>query len=136
MAEPVSVTKKAIVTGLFALIGWAACGAIMGAGMGLFRLSTALIVHAVGGPVVFILLSVLYFTKFNYTSPLATAVIFVAVVILADVLIVALLIEKSFAMFRGFIGTWLVFILVFLVTWLTGTILARRKKNSPAGQAM
>jgi len=59
-------------------------------------LTTTLIIHAIAAPLFFILLSWVYFKKFCFTTPLQTAIIFVAFVIFMDVFIVAALIERSF----------------------------------------
>lgn len=61
-----------------------------------------------------------YFKKFNYTNPLQTAIIFVSFVIFMDIFVIALLIEKSFVMFKSILGTWIPFILIILSTYLTG----------------
>ncbi len=61
------------------LLGWALCGAIMFAGMSVMSIETTLIVHAIGAPVIFSLLSVLYFKKFRFTSPLLTAIAFLLI---------------------------------------------------------
>jgi hypothetical protein len=41
-------------------------------------------------------------------------------VIALDALVVAPLIERSYAMFRSFIGTWLPFAAIFLASWAAG----------------
>jgi hypothetical protein len=107
---------------VFALIGWAACGATMGIGMALTTLKTTLIIHAFGAPIYFIVVSLIYFKKFNYTTPLTTATIFIAFVVAVDFVLVALVINKSLDMFRSFLGTWLPFILIFGATWTTGRV--------------
>jgi hypothetical protein len=110
---------------VFALIGWAACGATMGIGMALTTLKTTLIIHAIGAPIYFIVLSLIYFRKFGYTNPLATAAIFIGFVVAVDFFLVALVINKSLDMFRSFLGTWLPFILIFAATWVTGRVMGR-----------
>jgi hypothetical protein len=105
---------------LYAFIGWAVCAAIMETGMALLPLNTALVIHAIFGPVAFALLSYHYHKKFNYTQPLQTALIFVSFVALADFFLVALVILKSTAMFKSILGTWLPFCLIFLSTYITG----------------
>lgn len=115
--------KQLIIVLAHAFIGWAICAAIMGIGMALTTLQTTLILHAIGGPVGFFILALIYFKKFNYTPPLQTAVIFISFVIFMDVFIVALLIEKSFAMFASVMGTWIPFALIFFTTYLTGRYL-------------
>ena len=95
--------------------------------MAVTSLQTTLILHAIGGPIGFIVISLFYFKKFGYTSPLQTAIWFIAFVVFMDIFIVALLIEKSFAMFRSVLGTWLPFSLIFLVTYFTGRLIMKRK---------
>jgi hypothetical protein len=121
--------KKVSIILLHAAIGWALCGAIMGIGMSVTSIQITLIVHAIGAPVFFSIISIIYFKKFNYTSPLNTAIWFMLTVILLDFFIVALLIEQSFAMFESFLGTWFVFILIFSSTYVTGLILRKNKKG-------
>lgn len=105
------------------LVGWALCGAIMFIALRLSTAERALVIHATGAPVVFALLSVLYFAVFDFTSPLVTATTFVAVVVAMDAGIVAPLIEKSYAMFRSVVGTWVPFGLIFVVTLGVGAIM-------------
>lgn len=114
---------------LHGAIGWALCGAIMFVGMAVTDLQTTLIVHAIGAPVVFILISLFYFTRFNYTSPLQTAITFFGIVVLMDFFIVALLINRSFEMFLSPLGTWIPFGLIFLSTYLTGLYLEGKERK-------
>jgi len=115
----VSVRQIAVIA-VFGLIGWALCGSIVFVGRELVPIETALIIHAVGAPIIFGVLSWMYFSRFNYTSPLATAVIFTGIVVGMDVFLVALLIERSFEMFGSVLGTWLPWALIFASTWLVG----------------
>jgi len=118
--------KKTFIILAHAMVGWILCGLTMGLGMGLLSLTSALIIHAIAAPLFFILLSWFYFKKFSFTTPLQTSIIFMAFVIFMDVLIVAAVIEKSFKMFESFLGTWLPFLLIFLSTWITGSIIKNR----------
>jgi len=86
----------------------------------------ALIIHAIGAPIIFAVLSFIYFTKFNYTTPLQTAAIFVAFVIAVDFFVVALLMLNSFEMFASPLGTWIPFVLIFIATYLTGRYVQKR----------
>jgi hypothetical protein len=105
------------------LVGWALCGAIIAAARKRTTLSRALLIHAVGAPIVFALLSVLYFSVFHYTSPLTTAGVFVGVIVLMDAGVVAPFMENSFDMFRSVLGTWVPFGLIFAAVYLTGVSL-------------
>ena len=118
--------KKLFIIVNHAFIGWVMCAAIMGIGMQIFSMKTTLIIHAIGGPVGFLILSLIYFKNFNYTSPLQTATIFIGFIIFMDFFLIALLIKKSFAMFKSPLGTWIPFALIFLVTFITGLIVTKQ----------
>lgn len=114
-----SVRQIAVIA-VFGLVGWALCGSIVFVGRELMPIETVLIVHAVGAPIIFGALSWTYFSRFGYTSPPTTAVIFTGIVIGMDVFLVAMLIERSFEMFGSVLGTWLPWALIFASTWLVG----------------
>lgn len=120
--------KQLIIVLAHALVGWALCGASMGIGMATMSLDNALIVHAITAPIVFTLISLVYFYFFNYTSPIQTALIFVGFVIAMDFFVVALIINKSLDMFASPLGTWIPFGLIFGSTYLTGKYVERRSE--------
>ena len=109
-----------------ALVGWALCAVTMGIGMAVTSLDKALIIHTILAPVLFAGVSLVYFNRFHFTTPLQTAAIFLGVVMAMDVFVVALLINRSLEMFTSLLGTWIPFLLIFLSTYLTGTIVLRR----------
>jgi hypothetical protein len=115
-----------------AFVGWALCATTMGIGMATMPIQTALIVHAIGAPIFFAIVSLVYFSKFNYTAPLQTALIFVGFVITVDFFVVALLINKSLEMFASLLGTWIPFALIFTSTYLTGLFTTKRLERKPA----
>jgi len=117
---------KTLIILIHALIGWALCGMIMAIGMQLTSIEITLIIHAIGAPIIFGIISIIYFNKFAYTKPLQTGIIFVTFIILMDFFVVAMLIEKNFDMFKSILGTWIPFILIFLSTFLTGLSLDKR----------
>ena len=114
--------KKIIIILISALIGWALCGAIMFIGLDRIPIQTLLIIHAIGAFFIFGITSFIYHKKFNYTPPLTTAVIFTAFVILMDFFVVSLLIEKNLDMFKDPMGTWVVFLIIFIATYLAGKL--------------
>jgi len=103
----------------------------MGFGMAFTSEGNALIIHAIGAPIIFAVLSSIYFTKFNYTSPLQTAAIFIGFVIAVDFFVVALLMLNSFEMFTSPRGTWIPFALIFMATYLTGRYMQSRSVVKP-----
>jgi hypothetical protein len=121
--------KKIFTILAHAFIGWALCGAIMFIGTSVMDIQTTLIVHAIGAPLIFTIISLIYFNKFNYTPPLQTALIFVSFVILMDFFVVALMIEKSLEMFASLLGTWIPFVLIFTSTYVTGLLTVRSSEQ-------
>lgn len=113
--------KTAIVLG-FAFAVWAFCGALVGVGSQFMTMDATLIVHAIGAPIGAAFFAWIYFRNFGYTSPLATACIFVASALALDFFVVAMLIEKSFAMFASPLGVWLPQVLIFTATYLAGRL--------------
>jgi hypothetical protein len=107
-----------------ATVGWGFCGITIAVGRKVTTLRNTLIAHAIAAPIIFVVVSGVYFWEFGGTDPAATAAMFVAIVIFLDVFVIALLIERSSEMFRSVLGTWLPFALIFLATWLTGMVAA------------
>jgi hypothetical protein len=117
--------RKFITILIHAFVGWAVCAATMGIGMTATSLQNTLIAHAIGAPIYFALVSLLYFKKFNYTTPLQTAMIFIGFVMVVDFFVVALLINRSLEMFASLLGTWIPFALIFASTYLTGLYIVK-----------
>jgi hypothetical protein len=118
--------KKIAVLLIHGLIGWGLCGATIGIGRTITTMDITLIIHAIAAPVIFGLLSWLYFSKFHYTTPLQTAFIFLGIVVLMDGGVIAPFVEKSFTMFASLLGTWIPFALIFASIWLTGQLVTRK----------
>ena len=125
-------TKKIFIILVHAFVGWALCTASMVIGMATMSLESALIVHAIGAPIIFTIISLVYFNKFNYTTPLQTALIFVSFVIVVDFFVVALMINRSLDMFASPLGTWIPFALIFTSTYVTGLLTVRSSKGKTA----
>jgi hypothetical protein len=117
-----------------ALVGWALCAAIMGIGLATTSLENALIAHAIGAPSIFAIVSLVYFTKVHATPPLQTAVVFLSVVVALDVIVVAVLVNRSFEMFTGLLGTWLPFALIFTATYVTGRVMTKTPRHDAAAR--
>ena len=120
------MNRKLLITLLHAFVGWMLCAATMGIGMAFTSLDYALIIHAIAAPIFFFGVSWVYFTRFNFTGPLTTALIFIAFVIGMDFFLVALMINRSLEMFTSLLGTWIPFGLIFVSTYVTGKWLAKR----------
>jgi hypothetical protein len=118
--------KKVIIVLIHAFIVWALCGATIAIGRSVTTMGTTLIIHAILAPIFAFLVGMVYYKKFNYTSPILTACIYLLFVIVMDAGLVALVFEKSYAMFRSILGTWIPFSLIFLSTYITGIIIKRK----------
>ncbi len=111
------------------VVGWAACGALMGVLLATVSESTAIIGHAVGAPIIFAVVTAHLFLRSGGRRPMFVASAFTAIVIALDVLIVAWLIQRSFAMFSSALGTWVPFALIFVSVFATGSLLWRGGKG-------
>jgi len=114
--------KKIIVILVHALVVWALCGATIAIGRSATTMQSTLIIHAILAPIFAALVSLFYYKKFHYTTPIQTAIIFLLLVMVMDAGIVAPVFEKSYAMFKSVLGTWIPFILIFLATYITGKV--------------
>ncbi len=129
-------SSKILVILIHAFVGWVLCAATMGIGMSVTALDTTLIIHAIAAPIFFAAISLVYFRKFNYTTPLQTAGIFLAFVLLMDFFVVAMLINHSFAMFSSLLGTWIPFALIFASTFITGIFVRKGQSSRLIGEAI
>jgi len=117
--------KKPFVLLSLGISGWAVCGTIMFVLLYLTTIYLSLIIHFIATPFIFLGISNLYFKRFDYTSPLATAIIFTLIVMILDFFVVAMVIEKNLEMFESVMGTWLPFLFIFLTVWLRGLAIHR-----------
>lgn len=112
--------KKSVTIAAHAFAGWLLCGATIGIGFNLTTEHTALVAHAVAAPIIFGALSWNYFRRFRFTSPIATAMLFLGITMFLDFFFVALLVQRNLVMFTSVLGTWLPFGLIFLSTYVVG----------------
>ena len=108
---------------IHAIVGWAACAAVMGVLLRFSSLQMALAVHAVAVPIVFAVVAWHYFRASGSRDAMLTALGFVAVVALLDLIVIAGFVEQSFAMFGSVVGTWVPFALIGAVTWTIGEVI-------------
>ena len=92
--------------------------------MATVSIGAALAIHAVAAPLIFAAVAYGYFRARGARDPLPTAFVFTAIVAVLDAVVVAWLVQGSFAMFASAWGTWVPFALIFAATWLTGFIVS------------
>jgi hypothetical protein len=105
-----------------ALVLWGACGGVIAIGRRLWSQETTLRVHLVAAPVFAFLVAAAHRELAPAFDPLLRAAAITAIVMLLDALVVAPLFERSYAMFRSVIGTWLPFVAIFLAAWTAGAL--------------
>ena len=118
--------QKITIILIHAFVGWMLCAATMGVGMAVTTMDNTLIIHAIGAPCIFSLISLFYFNRFHYTPPMQTAIWFLLIVVLMDFFLVALIINGSLEMFQSLLGTWIPIALIFAATYLTGLFVVKR----------
>ena len=114
-----------LVSLIHAVIGWGLCGAIIGIGRKITTLQITLIAHAIGVPIIYLINTWIYFMFFADLHPFTLAVGFVLFACIMDLLVVSLLIEKNFSMFKSLLGFWIPIALMFSTTFFTGLYLSQ-----------
>ncbi|HEY9167043.1 MAG TPA: hypothetical protein VIS48_12875 [Candidatus Kryptonia bacterium] len=114
---------------IHAFVGWALCAETIELGVVLTTLRNTLYIHAVLAPVIFFVVSLNYFKKYNHLSPFRTAIAFTSFIILVDFFVVGLAINRSLNMFSSMLGTWIPFALIFLSTYLTGMVVNGKRSS-------
>ncbi len=120
--QPRTFFRKTAVIVALALVGWVHCAALIGIGRYFIPMRDVLVMHAIGAPVGFAVISFVYFKKFAFTTPLQTAFLFLGIIMTLDLFVVAIFIEKSLAMFASPLGKWLPLALIFGATYVTGRL--------------
>lgn len=108
----------------YAVAGWSLCAVAMAGLLASAGPGVAIAVHALIAPMIFAAIARAYFGGHGAREPLPVALAFAAIVAGLDAVIVAGLIQRSFAMFASVAGTWLPLALIFLATWTTGAIMS------------
>jgi hypothetical protein len=125
-----SMLTKVLVLFIHMLAGWGLCGAIIGIGRTFTSMDNTLIIHAIAVPILFCLISGIYFRFFHYTQPFMTALMFMGFAMVMDAAIIAPFVEKSFVMFQSVLGTWIPFLLIFTSTFLTGKVISKKPERN------
>lgn len=107
------------------LVLWGLCGATMAIGRRVWSLETTLRVHLVAAPVIAFFVSAIHKSLAPEFDSVLRATAMVGIVIVLDFAVVAPLFERSYAMFRSLIGTWLPFAAIFLASWVAGLVVWR-----------
>ena len=107
----------------FGLVLWAACGWVIAFGRQIWPMDMTLGVHLAVAPMISAVVTTAHEIVAPGFNPLLRAATMTGLVIALDALVVAPLFERSYAMFRSPLGTWLPFAAIFLASWATGALL-------------
>jgi hypothetical protein len=107
-----------------AFVLWGACGAVIGIGRKLWSQDTTLRVHLVAAPVFAFFVAAVHTRLAPGFDQLTRALAMTSIIMGLDAFVVAPVFERSYAMFRSVIGTWLPFAAIFAAAWAAG-VLAR-----------
>jgi hypothetical protein len=102
------------------IVLWGSCGAVMAIGRKLWSLDTTLRVHLAAAPLFAFLVSCIHKSLAPTFNPVLRAAVLTALIIALDAAVVAPIFERSYAMFRSFVGTWLPFAAIFLASLVAG----------------
>ena len=126
--------KKLTILVLYAVVGWAICGATITVGRQMLSMDVALLIHAAVAPLTFGVLTWLFFKWFPSSSALPVALTMLGVVVGLDAFVVAPFLERSYAMFRSVLGTWMPFASIFVASYLVGRACRQRQSESRTGR--
>ena len=102
---------------------WGGCGATIGIGRRIWSLGTTLKVHLAVATVLAFLAAAVH-AKLNPSfAPALRAAVMTGLIIALDAGIVAPLFERSYAMFRSLLGTWIPFAAIFAASWAAGLLI-------------
>jgi hypothetical protein len=104
------------------IVLWGSCGAVMAIGRKLWSLDTTLRVHLAAAPLLAFVISLIHRSIAPTFNALLRAVVLTALIIALDAGVVAPVFERSHAMFRSLVGTWLPFAAIFLGSLAAGIL--------------
>jgi len=107
------------------LVLWGGCGAVIGVGRKIWTLDTTLKVHLVAAALLAFAVAAVHAIVVPGFDPVLRALVLTGLIVALDAGIVAPLFEKSYAMFRSPIGTWIPFAAIFLASWAAGFVIPR-----------
>jgi len=107
---------------LLALVLWTACGGVIAGGRRVWSMQTTLIVHLFAAAAFAFAAGVVHKLLAPDFDALTRAAAMTSVIVALDALVVAPFFERSYAMFRSALGTWIPFAAIFVATWAAGWV--------------
>ena len=113
----------------WAVVGWAACGLVFALARAAFGVNAAIVLHLLAAPVIGAAVTRLLWKHPRHPGVFATAATLAGTAALLDAIVVAPFLERSFAMFASFAGTWIPLALIFGASAATGALLSRAARR-------
>ena len=107
---------------LLTLALWAACGGVIALGRRLWSLQTTLIVHLFAAVALAFAAASIHRLLAPDFDPFLRAAAMAGLIVALDALVVAPILERSYAMFRSALGTWIPFAAIFATAWAAGRV--------------
>ena len=105
---------------VLALALWAACGGVIAIGRRVWTMQTTLVVHLCAAAAFAFAAAAAHKLMAPDFDIVGRAAAMTGLIIALDALVVAPLFERSYAMFRSALGTWVPFAAMFLACWVAG----------------
>ena len=107
---------------VLALVVWAACGGVIAIGRRVWTMQTTLVVHLCAAAAFAFAAAAAHKLMAPDFDIVGRAAAMTGLIIALDALVVAPLFERSYAMFRSALGTWVPFAAMFLASWVAGVV--------------
>jgi len=107
---------------LLAFVLWAACGGVIAIGRRVWTMQTTLVVHLFAAAAFAFAAAAVHKLLAPDVDAIARAAAMTGLIVALDALVVAPLFERSYAMFRSALGTWVPFAAIFLACWAAGAL--------------
>ena len=107
---------------LLTLVLWAACGGVIAGGRRLWKMQTTLIVHLFAAAAFAFAAGAVHKLLAPDFDALTRAAAMTSLIVALDALVVAPFFERSYAMFRSVLGTWIPFAAIFVAILVAGLV--------------
>jgi len=105
---------------VLSMVVWAACGQVIYIGRRRLPMQTTLMIHLFLSAVFAFTAAAVHVWLWPEFGALERAAAMTGLIVALDAAVVAPLFERSYAMFRSLLGTWVPFVAIFVASWAAG----------------
>lgn len=116
---------------LHAFAIWTLSAALLVGSMILLPNQTAVAIRLITAPLLGTIVASVFFNKYEDARPLGVAVTFAATVAVLDAIVLAAIVQRSFALFLQPLATWVPYALIFAATWASGAFMLQPPAPAP-----